>query len=272
MNFGIIGYGNLGKAVASALIGTGDVKARDIHICDKSIDALSIAEKERFNVYTIDSLNSLINASDVICLVVKGYVFEELAKQIDPKSLKNKLIISFMAGETIEKISSLFIDAQFVGDPTDVRTGENVVFSKPVIARAMPSLAIAENEGIIAYTKLPAEVAAIFDKFGYAFETEPEAIEKVTAFASCGLGFAAYLIDAFKTAGEALGFPADTAGRIAAQTFKNACDRGDFADTVKAVAVPGGATEQGINHMNNSDVFAIVAEAMQKAYMKVASK
>ena len=86
------------------------------------------------------------------------------------------------------------------------------------------------------------------------------------AFSSCGLGFAAYLIDAFAEAGAKLGFSADVCEQIAAQTFRNAIDRGDWSNTVKAVATKGGATEQGILHMDASDVYGIVAGAVQKAY------
>lgn len=250
MKFGILGYGNLGKAVASALVCSGEVSVSDISVCDISGEALSLAEKEHYRVYPISELNRMIADADVLCLVVKGYVFEELAPSIDKQTLKDKLVISFMAGVTIERLAGL------IGNTMQ-------------IARAMPSLAIARNEGIIAYTKLPEPVAAIFDRFGYAFEVEPENIEKVTAFSACGLGFAAYLIDAFKSAGENLGFDSDTAAHIAALTFNNACDTGNFRDTVKAVATPGGATEQGINHMEASNVYAIVSDAMQKAYKKM---
>jgi len=137
------------------------------------------------------------------------------------------------------------------------------------LARAMPSLAIATNEGVIAYTKIPEEIAIIFNKFGFAFETEPEVIEKVMAFAACGLGYAAYLIDAFAAAGEAMGFSPDTASHIAALSFKNAGDIGNFRETVKAVATPGGATEQGVNYMDECKVYGIVAGAIQKAYERM---
>ena len=151
-----------------------------------------------------------------------------------------------MAGESFEKIYSLIGQVK--------------------LARAMPSLAIANNTGVIAYTQIPENISAIFKKFGFAFETEPEGIEKVTAFAGCGLGFAAYIIDAFAVAGEKMGFPPETAAQIAALTFKNAAETENFTETVKAVATPGGVTEQGINHMDECGLYDIVAGAVQKAY------
>jgi len=249
MKFGIIGFGSLGKAFASALLRTGDVVADNIHVCDRSLESLDIAKHESYHTYPIEKINDMIKATDIICIVVKGYVFEDLSKNIDKEALRDKLVISMMAGETFEKIYSLIGEVH--------------------LARAMPSLAIATNEGVIAYTKIPSEVADIFNKFGFAFETEPDVIEKVMAFAACGLGYAAYLIDAFTAAGEAMGFSLDTASHIAALSFKNAGDIGNFRETVKAVATPGGATEQGVNYMDEKGVYNIVATAIQKAYERM---
>jgi len=249
MKFGIIGFGNLGKAFSSALLCTGDVTANDIFVCDSSPQALALAEDESYHVYSTAEINRMIEAVDIVCIVVKGYVFEELSGSINKKALGEKLVISMMAGETFDKIYSL------IGNVN--------------LARAMPSLAIATNEGVIAYTKIPAEVAGIFGKFGFAFETEPDVIEKVMAFAACGLGYAAYLIDAFAAAGEAMGFSLETASHIAALSFKNAGDIGNFRETVKAVATPGGATEQGVKYMDKCEVYNIVAGAIQKAYERM---
>jgi len=249
MKFGIIGFGNLGKAFSSALLCTGMVRAGDIFVCDNSPQALAAAELKSYQTYPVSDINHFIDIVDVVCIVVKGYVFEELSVSIDRKVLGDKLVISMMAGETFEKIYSQ------IGNVN--------------LARAMPSLAIATNEGVIAYTKVPDDIAGIFGKFGFAFETEPDVIEKVMAFAACGLGYAAYLIDAFTAAGEAMGFSLDTASHIAALSFKNAGDIGNFRETVKAVATPGGATEQGINYMDSCEVYDIVAGAIQKAYERM---
>jgi pyrroline-5-carboxylate reductase len=249
MKFGIVGFGNLGRALASALICSGCVVSDDIYICDSSPEAFAAAEAEHFHAFASKDINLMISSVDVVCITVKGYVFDDLSKTIDRKALEGKLIISMMAGESFEKIYSQIGNVR--------------------LARAMPSLAIATNEGVIAYTKIPEDVAGIFNKFGFAFETEPEIIEKVMAFAACGLGYAAYLIDAFAAAGEAMGFSLETSSHIAALSFKNAGDIGNFRETVKAVATPGGATEQGVIYMDKCGVYDIVAGAIQKAYERM---
>ena len=248
MKIGIIGFGNLGRALASGLLLSG-FPAGDIYICDNSPEACSAAESD-YHINASYDTAFVIGATDTVFLTVKSYVFEELAHGIDRESLIGKVIISFMAGVSFERIYSLIGNVELV--------------------RGMPSLAIAQCEGVIGYTKAPTAIAEVFHKLGYAFEAEPEDIEKVMAFSSCGLGFAAYLIDTFAAAGQTMGFSPETASKIAAMTFKNAVDRGAFCDTIRAVATPGGATEQGVIHMDNSGVYGIVADAVRKAYERMA--
>jgi pyrroline-5-carboxylate reductase len=245
MKIGIIGFGNLGHSLAEGLIKSGTAAGTDICVCDKSPEVRALAAG-KYGLAVTDDINTAIKASEVVFLVVKSYVFEELAPAVDRSLLTGKTVVSFMAGATFEKIYSLIGPVELV--------------------RGMPSLAIAVCDGVVAYTKAPKPVAELFGKLGYAFEVVPEDIEKVMAFSSCGLGFAAYLLDAFAAAGEAMGFDPETCEKIAAQTFKNAIDRGDYKNTVKAVATKGGATEQGVLHMEHNDVRGIVTGAVQKAY------
>jgi len=247
MKFSIIGFGNLGKALAHALINSKSAKPEEIYIFDKSPEALALAKDNPFNLNALTNINLVITKSDFIFLALKGYVFEEISDQIDKTLLKGKTVVSFMAGETFENIY------KHIGDDL-------------TLVRAMPSLAIAFLEGVIGYTKAPPELSEVFHRFGYALETEPENVEKFMAFSACGLGYAAYLIDAFAVAGENMGFSVETAAEIAGLTFKNAVERGGFKGTVKAVATPGGATEQGVNYMDDCHVHEIVAQAIQKAY------
>jgi len=206
MRFGIIGFGNLGRALASGLMQSGSAGAGDIHVCEKLPEIRAAAESGPYFARASEDVNAVIKDSDVIFLTVKSYVFEELSSSIDKRILTGKTIVSFMAGVPFGKIYSLIGEVRLV--------------------RAMPSLAIASCDGVIGYTEAPAEVAEIFRKLGYAFETEPGNIEKVMAFSSCGLGFAAYLIDAFAAAGGAMGFSPEISAQIAALTFKNAVERG----------------------------------------------
>lgn len=250
MKIGIIGFGNLGQALASGLVDSGCIGDGDLYVCEKDPEVRAAAAAKPYSALASEDVNFVIKNSDVVFLTVKSYVFEELSADIDRSGLAGKTVVSFMAGVSFETIYSLIGEVALV--------------------RAMPSLAIAARDGVIGYTAAPPEVSDIFSKLGYAFETAPENIEKVMAFSSCGLGFAAYLIDAFASAGQTMGFSSGIASQIAAQTFRNAVDRGGFRETVNAVATPGGATEQGVRHMEESGVYDIMAAAVRKAYERMA--
>ena len=249
MRIGIIGFGNLGRSLASGLVRSGSAGAGDIYVCENSPEACAIAENGPYNAHACGDVNLVINNSDVVFLTVKSHVFEALSAGIIRSGLEGKTIVSCMAGVTFEMIYSLIGEVDLV--------------------RLMPSLAISVCDGVIAYTKCPPELVRVLGKLGYAFETEPENIEKVMAFSSSGLGFAAHLIDAFVSAGEQMGFSSEQATRIARITFRNAIERGAFKDTVAAVSTPGGATEQGVRYMNEHNVHSIVAVAVRKAYERM---
>jgi len=250
MKFAIIGFGNLGRALASGLIKSGCAREGDLFICEKSPEARAVAENAPYNAYASDDINHIIDLADAVFFVVKSYAFEEMSQSIDRQVFTGKTVISFMAGVTFDDIYS--------------RIGE------VSLVRAMPSLAISVCDSVIGYTAAPPEIAEVFHKLGYAFQTEPGNIERVTAFSGCGLGFAAYMIDAFAAAGQTMGFSPETSAHIAALTFKNAVVRGNFRETVNAVATPGGATEQGVKHMDECGVYDIVAQAVRKAYERMA--
>ena len=274
MNIGIIGFGNLGRALASGLVMSGCVSDGCLFVCDSSPQAREAAQGAPYNARTVEDINDVLQNASVLFLTVKSYVFEELSLAIDRNLLIGKTVVSFMAGMSIERILELLGSDIRGADSGSMAGSEAVAVTREnesglSLVRAMPSLAIATCEGVIGYTSAPPDISAIFHKLGFAFETEPENIEKVMAFSSCGLGFAAYLIDAFAAAGKDMGFSSENAVHIAALTFKNAVDRGHFRETVSAVATPGGATEQGIVHMDERGVYETVASAVQKAYERM---
>ena len=249
MKIGIIGFGNLGRSLTLGLIKSRSTGVGDIFVCDSENDVLELSEKAPYFANSSLDPNFVIKNSDTVFLAVKGAVFKQMAPSLDRALFKGKTFVSFMAGETFEKIFSCIGEVDLV--------------------RAMPSLAIATCDGVIGHTKASPSITDIFNRLGYAFETEPDSIEKFMAFSACGLGYAAYLIDALSDAGQAMGFPKDVCTEIATITFKNAIDRGAFRETVKAVATKGGATEAGVAHLDKIGIYDMMKNAVRIAYEKM---
>ena len=166
-------------------------------------------------------------------------------------SIKNKRIISFMAGINIDTIRSLL---NFDGE----------------IIRAMPNLAISSGYGIIGYTKtVDIDIIRIFEGLGFAFTVDEADIEKITAYSACGLGFAAYVLESFVLAGKTLGLNEELCKQIVIRNFENAIETRNFNKTVSAVATKGGATEQGLQYLHDNNLQELINGAIMKAYDKM---
>jgi len=248
MNIGVIGFGNMGQALVKGLISQGISKPNEIAVCAKSRETMNKAKSE-YGVNVFSDINELAEWSDIIFFVIKGCVFDEL-KNIEKDIFKDKQVISFMAGVTIEKIR------EKIGD-------------HPKIVRAMPDLAVAEGKGIIGYTMAEDNIVKIFKKLGFSFQVDEKDIEKIMAYSACGLGFAAYILNGFYTAGIKLGFDDAISNKIVKNIFVNAIEMSNYLETVSKVATKGGATEQGINHFKNKDINGIIYNAIELAYKRM---
>ena len=252
MKIGIIGFGNLGKALTNGLLQTELVQKQDIFVCAKTATSIEDA-KSNFGVQASFDINEVINDSDIIFLVIKKNVFKEVASTFDLATCANKQFISFMASTSKQEINSLLPEIN--------------------ITRAMPSIAIADRKGIIAYTKTTSQMQVkLFGSLGYAIEVDESDLEKYTALAACGLGFAAYILEAFTNAGVNMGLSYQDSLKAIAQTFTDAIAISNFTETVKMVATKGGATEQGINIFNENNIESIISKAINAAYQKASGK
>ena len=248
MKIGIIGLGNLGRSLCEGLLRSG-VAPEDIIAYNRTASVCEAA-REKYGIDASDGLCRVIAEADAVFLVVKGYVFEELAKRIPDGAYAGKTVVSFMAGVAPKRLETL------------CPGGEIVV--------AMPTISIADCTGIIAYTKAPEPVEKLLRGLGYAFETDYDGVVKAAAYAACGLGFAAYLLGAYEKAGTELGFSDTECAKITDMLFTTALRRGDFSAIVSEVATKGGATERGVLHMDEKRVPEEIARAVRLAYEKMA--
>lgn len=249
MRIALIGFGNLGRAFAAGLLKSGFCEKKDITVCAKTEDTLKTA-REQYGFDAVKDAGQAAKRAEVVVFSVKGNVFVEIAGDFNKVSLKNKSIISFMAGVGKDKIR------------------EALCFSGEIV-RAMPSLAISDANGIIGYTKNEnREIETLFKRLGFSFTVAESDIEKITAFSACGLGFAAFVIESFVLAGRALGLDEELCEKIARRSFENAAQVKDLQETIASVATKGGATERGLLYMTENSMQETIKEAFGKAYDK----
>lgn len=247
MKIGIIGLGHLGGCLLEGLLKAGhapasiSVYARRREVCDSA--------SEKYGVFASTELETVIGRSETFFIVIKGGGFDELFSSVDKALFNGKTAVSFMAGVKISRVK-------------DMMPGATVVY-------AIPSIAIATCTGITAYYDAPKPIEDIFASLGHALKVTEDKMDAVTVFASSGVGFAAYLLDAYYRAGLELGFTPDEARTITDITFKNAMDNSDLAATVTAVATKGGITERGVMSMDSAKVPLGISEGVMAAYDKM---
>ncbi|HBL83526.1 MAG: hypothetical protein A2Y17_00495 [Clostridiales bacterium GWF2_38_85] len=251
MKIGVIGFGHLGKALVKGIFNRDIETADNIYVCARSESTLKIASEE-FGVNTTNDINKIFEIADLVFLVLKSDVF--LKTEFDKAVSDDKTVVSFIAGVTIAQIKEkLGYDAEII--------------------RAMPTLSMENGNGIIGYTKTTNKtIANIFEKLGYAFAVDEDKIDVVTAFSACGLGFAAYIIEAFKQVGTQMGFDEDTSRKIVEDNFLSAINSKDYNKTIQEVATKGGATEQGILYFEENKLKDIISGAIMEAEIKCKNK
>lgn len=204
-----------------------------------------------------DDVNEKIQDADVVIIAVKPQNFDELVNSI-VTSVSDKLIISIMAGVTIESISQKLRVERII--------------------RSMPNLGAAIGEGVtgwIASRECNAEhktdAENIFSALGHQFEFEEECLlDSVAAISGSGPAYFFYLTQLLEEKAVEFGFNPIQAARLAKYTFFSAAKVMEQSDKnpqewVSAVASKGGITEQALVHLKENKFDSIFKDAVEAA-------
>jgi len=266
MKIGIIGYGNMGSAIAEYIKGE-----RDVFIFDKD----KAKTQNLKGMAVADSIIDLTEKSDVIMLAVKPQDFDETLKELKgSKHLADKLFVSIAAG----------INSKYINDRLGIVR----------VVRVMPNLAIKAGNGLSALSRGEYATADDFDfvedlfvLMGETIRVDERKMNAITAVSGSGPGFFYYAVEkkgmrdlqktadefsvSLKEAAERLGFDADTAKILALATTGGAQvylerSRLSPAQAKKQVASKGGTTEAGLSILEKGGTLIdAVIEAAKRA-------
>lgn len=255
----ILGAGNLGTSIALGLKESGLYEPSEITLTRRKAERLGELGQQGFNV-TSDNRAAVENA-EIVLMAVEPQQVDALLDEIAPSVTAGKhLVISVITGVSIQQI------ARRLGAGVD-------------IVRAMPNTAVAIRQSM---TCLATEsdnrdaidkALAIFGTVGEATVIDEELMSSATALAACGLAFFMRAIRAASQGGVEIGFHADKALAIAAQTAKGAAsllieNRNHPEYEIDRVTTPRGVTIAGLNQMEH-DGFS---SAMIKGIVTAADK
>ncbi len=256
----IIGGGNLGTAIAEGLLKSKFSKAAELTITKRNITSLKPLADKGVNV-TNDN-NTAVKNADVIILAVKPFQIKEVLHGIKKDVTANKIFISVITGVLISEI-------------------EEVLNKKVSIFRAMPNTAIAIQESMTCICTKQAKadeikyVEELFSKLGRVVTIDEKLMEAATILGACGTAYAMRYIRANIQGGIEIGFDANTASLIAAQTVKGAAElllqKGSHPEhEIDKVTTPKGCTIAGLNEMEHQGFSSSLIRGVVASYKKIA--
>lgn len=258
--FGFIGCGNMGGAIARAVArATGGTA---LAFCDAdAAKANTIAEATGGNAV---SLEVLAAESAYIFLGVKPQgmagLFETLIPLLEKKNART-VLISMAAGTPIETLE------RYAGRPMP-------------IVRIMPNTPVSVGEGMVLYTangEVTAEEKSTFlSAMAYAGKLDEIAegqIDAASALSGCGPAFVYLFAEGLADGAVECGLPRDKANLYAAQTLLGAArlllESGKHTGELKdAVCSPGGTTIAGVHALEAGAFRAASMEAVTAAYQR----
>jgi len=240
MKIAIIGCGNMGMAFARAFLKFDLVKNEDFLLVEKSEERMENL-KTSFKPGVITGLiGPQIGTYDLIILSVKPQDFPSIAAEIAKVIRPDQIVLSIMAGITIQKIQ------------------EGLNHTK--VIRAMPNTPAMLGMGITAYTAsatieqtLLHKIENLINATGRSVYLEDESlIDGVTAVSGSGPAYFFYLVKGMIESGVKLGFDEAVAALLVKQTMLGAyhlmnADDKTLDDLIQAVTSKGGTTEAALN-------------------------
>ena len=255
----IIGGGNLGGSVAFGLMKSKQIQPSSLTVSDRYTSVLKKFQEQGATV-TNNNVEA-VQTADIVILAIKPYQAQEIIAEIRPFLNKNQILISAVAGLGLLKLE------------------EAVSGSGIQTFRIMPNTAIAIQESMtLISTNVKSEekrnlVVHIFDQLGKALIIPEDLMAAATVLGSCGIAFALRYMRAAMQGGIEMGFSADMAQFITAQTVKGAAElileSGRHPEQeIDKVTTPRGITITGLNEMEHQGFSSSLIQGLIASFNK----
>jgi pyrroline-5-carboxylate reductase len=259
-NIAIIGGGNLGAAIAEGLLKSKFIKPSQLIVTKRNVATL--AHLSKLGVHITSNNNEAVKKADLIILAVKPYNYDTILAGIKKDiNSKKHVLVSVITGITIETL-------------------EKTIGKKMPIVRAMPNTAIAIQQSMtcISYHNCnPTQqnyIQQLFENLGRVTTIDESLMDAATVLAACATAFAMRYIRANIQGGIEIGFDAQTASLIAAQTVNGAAELLLQKNThpeqeIDKVTTPKGCTIAGLNEMEHQGFSSSLIKGIATSYNKI---
>jgi pyrroline-5-carboxylate reductase len=254
----IIGGGNMGSTYAQSFVRSHITSKQNMMILEKSPEkAIELATKDIGTVF--GKPDDCIPAADLIILAVKPQDAPNLFSLIRPFVNAQQVVLSIMAGMTIESIS--------------------LGLGLKKIVRAMPNLPAQIGMGMTTFTATDdvtrlelVMVQNLLNTSGKTLYVENErAIDATTAISGSGPAYVYYFMRAMMQAAREMGFSESQSELLVNQTFSGALDLYSKSNLsceewISRVASKGGTTEAALLSFNENELNQSIIDGATAAF------
>ena len=255
MNYGFLGCGNMGGALAKAL----SKVTKDITVTDRSGKAKALADSLGIRYGTAEEIAA---TCDRIFLAVKPHMMADLLKPLQQTLQQRRpLLITMAAGLTVSAI-------------------EEMAGGKLPVIRIMPNTPVAVGKGMTQFCRNELVDEAAIASFredlrfsGQLDELEERLIDAASALSGCGPAYVYLFIEALADGAVACGIPRAKAMEYAAATLIGAgemvLETGMHPGALKdAVCSPGGSTIAGVRALEQHGFRGAAMDCVAAAFEK----
>lgn len=254
----VIGAGNMGLTYAEGMAKSPLLNRKKLMIYDVSKAASNpLKEDDNYNVF--DELKPAVEIADIIFIAVKPYHSEELFGSIKAYLNTQQILVSLMAGVTVDSLKSM--------------SGLDKV------VRTMPNLPAKVGKGVTSFTVSKAVsrvellmVRNLLDTTGECIHVEEESfIDKSTGISGSGPAYVFYFMQSMLEAALKMGFSENDSRVLVSNTFEGAVElfkAGSHSPSkwMSLVASKGGTTQAALDSMDDNNVKELIKDAAFAAF------
>lgn len=252
MKITIIGCGNMGSGIAIRLS-----EANQLFLYDHDSGKTELLAKKGYGK-ACQKIDEALSESEMIILAVKPDNITQARELIKNYLRNDQMIVSLLAGVTIETLQNYFRNVQIV--------------------RMMPNLAVMYGEGVVGLSSnenLKKEdkenLTTIFSPLGKIHWIPEEKINALTALAGSGPGFVFAIVEAMIDSGIAMGFSHPDSKDLVCQMLKGSLSlleqTGKHPGELKwQVTSPKGTTIAGLKKLEESAIRGGIMNTFLSAY------
>jgi pyrroline-5-carboxylate reductase len=261
---GVIGGGNMGRAIAGGLL-RGGMHATDLMIAEPLQEQCDKLRQEFYGIMVSEDNHKVAAAAEILLFAVKPQILKPVCEDLAAVAQETRpLIISIAAGPSTDDI-----DEWLGGGLSVVRVMPN----QPALIDQGISALIANDITDDAGRDLAERIMTAVGQVVW-LDSESK-MDGVTAVSGTGPSYFYLLIDCMIEAGIKYGIDPDTARTLAVETARGAtslasAETESMSSLIERVRSPGGTTTAAFQILDAADVRGIFAKAIDAAERRAA--